>query len=168
MSISFFTKRLVIAMSKRKPRLINQFQKSPEFQKAFELYKEKKQGEIEGENTLNNPQTEGGMALVNPVIGPELRVGSQHPEIEGAVHGAPQPYDVESHEGEYASLDDLEELQEEVRELHANKKDLQSDLSEVRDEIEELQAIPSIKEHFVRVSAWAKMKDYREKKEASS
>ena len=172
---------------KKAPRLINAFQKSEEFQEAFELYKEKKQSGIEGENdpqsTLNDPKIEVQSTLVDPGIDPQtdppVRVGCQDPENEGAVEGAdlePEPpSEGEVSEDKFATLEDLEELQEEVRELRTDKKDLLSDLSEVKNEIEDLKEVieglkevPIIHEHLVRTSAWGKIAESRESQEESS
>lgn len=160
-------------MSKRKPRLINEFQKSQEFQNAFELYKQKTQGEIEDQpTTLSEPQIEGGMNLVEPQFEPQndppLRVGCQQPQIEGAfegaIYGPERPSEAEVAQGEFVTLHEVQELVDEVHDLREDNVQLQEEMSHLGEEINQSEeAINNLKqftdydENLKFYGAWNKL-----------
>ena len=159
-------------MSKRKPRLINEFQKSQEFQNAFELYKQKTQGEIEDQpTTLSEPQIEGGMNLVEPQFEPQndppLRVGCQQPQNEGAFEGAIsdplRPSEVEGGEGEFVTLDEVQEFVDEVHDLREDNVQLHDEISKLSEhinqgekDIDQLKEFTDYGENVRHYQAWNK------------
>ena len=175
----------MIAMKKKKaPRPINAFQRSKEFREAFELYKQKTQGEIEGQpTTLNEPQNEGRMTLSDPgnevrmnLVEPQfepqndppLRVGCQQPQIEGAfegaIYGPERPSEAEVAQGEFVTLHEVQELVDEVQELRNENVALQEEMSQMNEhlkqgekDIDQLKEFTDYGENVRYYDAWNKL-----------
>ena len=176
MAIIFYTNKgiftqSVLPMTKKKSPPINQFLSSQDFKDSYEIWKAKELAENMPEILAENCQElaeklpENSLATQQAIILPDLLAELPEPS-------ATLPTD---EIGITITEEDLAELLLQVHDQRVITQGLADELDstksrieELEEMIEEIKAIPSIHEHLIRSSAWKKMRDYREGKEASS
>ena len=159
---------------KKKPNPLNLFQRSQLFRDTFEKWKD---GNLNPEEPNHAEPTIEPDESNHP--GNQNMVQEEGNQFEGSAEPMSEPPESPDKLSDddiatQVTIEDLAEVIEEVQEQQTITKELTEELEgtkrrivELENKIEELRAVPVIHEHLVRQSAWTKMAEYREGKEAT-